>query len=567
MATIQSKITNGHKYWYIVESRRVNGKPRPIVLEYLGKASDLLARLKSPYESIKLKSYSHGCIVNLINIAKKINLCNIINKHIEAHRDYMSKQPIRNNLTPGGTYLLAALGRVCMPTSKDSWLSWADTTSLSYLLRMSFKKLDSSHFWDLMDALPAKNISRIESELTKKVLDLYDIKTDNLFYDTTNFYTYIDTANEKCTIAKRGKNKQKRSDLRQIGMAMVVTKDYRIPLLHVPYEGNMHDSKVFTEVSSHIKDRLDDLGLSIDNHTIVFDRGNNSKKNFKLLKELELHYVAALSPCHHKEIINKALEHQGIYRSKEEIWDDTRTVIITVSDKLKAGQIRGLYTALQKMETKLTKIQVSLSSPKKKNKKLLEARIEKAVNNNKTISGFIETRLEELEEKKYRFIYSIDCEKLRKFEEGLGLRMLITDRHDWSTPQIIEAYNGQSHIEKSFKLLKNNHYLSLRPQYHWTDQKIKVHFLICMIAYLLSSISYMESQKILKFTMDLPNYIRELNNIRLGTILDTVNNRGATKAFYKIEEMTPLQKELFEATNIEDDHKKIVKIPGLRVYN
>lgn len=45
MATIQPKTTNGHKYWYIVESRRVNGKPRTIVLEYLGKADDLLKRL------------------------------------------------------------------------------------------------------------------------------------------------------------------------------------------------------------------------------------------------------------------------------------------------------------------------------------------------------------------------------------------------------------------------------------------------------------------------------------------------------------------------------------------
>ncbi|MDF1561324.1 MAG: IS1634 family transposase, partial [Bacteroidales bacterium] len=59
MATIQSKTTKGYKYWYIVESRRVNGKPRPIVLAYLGKAEDLLKRLQGNL-SFKLKSYSHG---------------------------------------------------------------------------------------------------------------------------------------------------------------------------------------------------------------------------------------------------------------------------------------------------------------------------------------------------------------------------------------------------------------------------------------------------------------------------------------------------------------------------
>jgi hypothetical protein len=34
MATIQAKTSRGKKYWYIVESRRVDGKPRPIVLAY-----------------------------------------------------------------------------------------------------------------------------------------------------------------------------------------------------------------------------------------------------------------------------------------------------------------------------------------------------------------------------------------------------------------------------------------------------------------------------------------------------------------------------------------------------
>ncbi len=44
MATIQAKTSRGRKYWYIVESRRVNGKPRPVVLAYLGKPIDLLQK-------------------------------------------------------------------------------------------------------------------------------------------------------------------------------------------------------------------------------------------------------------------------------------------------------------------------------------------------------------------------------------------------------------------------------------------------------------------------------------------------------------------------------------------
>jgi hypothetical protein len=59
MATIQARASRGNKYWYIVESRRVNGKPRPVMLAYLGKANDLLKRLHGMTDKIKLKSYSH----------------------------------------------------------------------------------------------------------------------------------------------------------------------------------------------------------------------------------------------------------------------------------------------------------------------------------------------------------------------------------------------------------------------------------------------------------------------------------------------------------------------------
>ena len=77
MATIQSKKSKGYKYWYIVESRRVNGKPRPVVLAYLGKADDLLKRLQGLYQ-LKLKSYSHGAVCALINVAAKLEIVDIL---------------------------------------------------------------------------------------------------------------------------------------------------------------------------------------------------------------------------------------------------------------------------------------------------------------------------------------------------------------------------------------------------------------------------------------------------------------------------------------------------------
>jgi len=142
MATIQAKVTNGHKYWYIVESRRVNGKPRPVVLEYLGKPEDLLKRLHEGIgENLSVKSCSHGTVAALLDVANKVDVVNVINSHIQSQRDYWPDKPLRHGLTAGITLLLAAIGRVCMPTSKRGWWTWAKETSCEYLLRVNLSKL------------------------------------------------------------------------------------------------------------------------------------------------------------------------------------------------------------------------------------------------------------------------------------------------------------------------------------------------------------------------------------------------------------------------------------------
>ena len=94
MATIQMRKSRGYKYWYIVESIRVNGKPRPRMLMYLGKADDLLKRLQGKTDQIKLKSYSHGAIATLLKTAKELDVCTIVNKYIESTKKYFAKKPL-----------------------------------------------------------------------------------------------------------------------------------------------------------------------------------------------------------------------------------------------------------------------------------------------------------------------------------------------------------------------------------------------------------------------------------------------------------------------------------------
>jgi len=577
MATIQSKTSRGHKYWYIVESRRVNGKPRPIVLEYLGKPNALLKRLQGLTEGLRLKSYSHGAIAALLDVAHKLDVSSLINQYVMSSRSYMAEKPIRNNLTVGMTLLLGAIGRVCMPTSKRAWYTWAKTTTLTYLLRCSLSKIDSQHFWDLMDALPIKAIPKIEKELLERIIKIYGLESDSLFFDTTNFFTYINTTNLRCTIAQRGKNKQKRYDLRQVGLAMVVTREDMIPMFHLTYQGNMNDTKVFGTVIKEIKNRLKALNLDIEKHTIIFDRGNNSKKNMAIVRDLHLHYVGALTPYNHKKLIDEAmgnfeeLDVGGnviqVYRDKREIWQEERTVVVFISEKLKAGQIRGIYQSLEKKQKLLRELQEALANPraKKRNKEELENKITNLLKG-QFLKNLIDWSVSELSEGKFQLEFSINTKKLNEIEDKLGFRIIMTDRHHWSTVDIIEAYYGQSFIEHTFKNLKNPYHLALNPQFHWTDQKIIVHYFGCVLGYQLSAIVWRQAKIGARFRGSLDTLLDMLNNIRLGTILEESKTRGRVKATYKLEEMSDEEDAIIEALSIKDFHNNRPKFKGVGVY-
>ena len=68
----------------------------------------------------------------------------------------------------------------------------------------------------------------------------------------------------------------------------------------------------------------------------------------------------------------------------------------------------------------------------------------------------------------------------------LGKTILFTDHGpDWSDEQIVLAYRAQHHVEADFRRLKDPHYLSFRPTFHWTDQKLRVHAFYCVLALMI----------------------------------------------------------------------------------
>lgn len=575
MATLQPKKSRGHTYWYIVESRRVNGKPRPVVLAYLGKPADLLRRLAGLAGEVRLKSYAHGAVAALLGVAQTLDVAALINKHVAAGPG--GEKPVRHGLTVGATLLLGALGRVCMPTSKRGWREWAKTTSCEYLLRVALNKVDSQHFWDLMDALPVEAIERIEQELLERVRRHYGLGADTLLYDTTNFFTFIATANARCTMAQRGKNKQKRHDLRQVGLALVVTREDQIPLFHETYQGNTSDSNVFKGIIERVKQRLAALRLDPEKHTLVFDRGNNSKANLDRVAQAHLHYVGALTPSQHAKLLQSAQEHYepvsvgqaalDVFRAKRTIWGAERTVLVFVSDRLKAGQWRGIEVALEKAQAELAHLQKTINAPSQRaqTRQQIEVRITRIVNR-QFVKGLLTWSLAEAEPDPWKLTFAVNEAARANLEKTLGLRILMTDRHDWSTADIIQAFYNQAQVESAFKNVKNPHHLAVRPQFHWTDQKIAVHFFLCVLGYLMTTLLLREAKTKTDFSGSMDTFLDHLNSIRLATAISATGKKGKPKVVYQLEELDEPQRNLAQALDILESHRKRPEINEISVY-
>lgn len=537
MPSLQCFRSNGQKYWRIVESRRIKGKPRPVPICYLGSVENILARFKNKQENSKIlsvQSYQHGDIAALVAIAQKLDVISIIDRHVSTKS---------LNFSVGESLLLAALNRAIQPTSKRGWAEWAQDTSISrFFPHLKLERMTSQHFWNQMDKLSESSLEKIEEELTQKVINLCNIRLDTLFYDTTNYFTFIASTNTRCEVPQRGKNKQRRIDLRQFSLALLISRDGHIPLVSHTYEGNKVDVTQFQNSFTQIRQRLQNLINEPEKATLVYDKGNNSRMNQRSVDNSGLGYIASLSPSHHSDLRNIPsnsyetlfcpgdLNETKFVRMKKNIWDEERTVILFISEKLREGQIRGLEQHLQKSLTKLQEWQAALEkknsgtrskeSAKKKIDKILQAQY---------VKNIITVSYDPLKKGANRLVWNIDqCEKDRLETEIFGKRILITNRHDWTTEEIIKGYHGQSLVEETFRQSKNDEHFAIRPQFHWTDQKIRVHVFICLLSLMLGRILELKARQLGR-KESLTKLMDNLGKVRLALVMDFPSKKKNSK--------------------------------------
>ena len=541
MAYLQKRTVKGTDYWSLVESKRINGKPTPVTIEYFGNSKAFAEKLMdSRNENKLLKSYAHGETHALMKIAEVLNIEDILDDSLK-HRK-------RSNMKRSKSLLLIALQSVCNPGSKRKFQTWIESTSLPYDYAISSDALSCDHFWKQMDGITEEDIARAEDAIMQKIFALYDFGLEKVALDYTNYYTYISSNNDKCDIAKRGRNKQKRHDLKQYSLALITTKESGLPLCSYIYEGNKNDQTAFAEYMRILKKRIPDYDPNMI--TLIFDGGCNNKSN---LDEIETHYICSfsLNSCKNlydidlSQYTNVSFSGKKVksYRLSQEVWGANRECILTYSSSLYLGQMKELNENIDAAVTAFKEYNGQLHNPKSRIAKTVEAvrsKIE-TITKKKHISSIFETRIVRGEDEVLSVEYLINLKNKDDIaHKYFGKKLLITDHKNWSTADIIQTYREQDVIEKIFRSTKDDEHFSIRPQYHFTSQKIRVHIFCCLLGLTLATILHKEVAKH-GFEGSRNKMLDILSGIRRCWIKD----RNSNKASYVLEVMDEEQSSLW----------------------
>ena len=417
-----------------------------------------------------------------------------------------------------------------------------------------------------MDPGSDEAIAKAETEIVKRCIELYEIELRPLIYDTTNFATFIDSANERNTIAQRGHPKGGRRDLRLIGLALCVALDSNIPLCHQTYGGNRNDTSQFPEAIELIKARLQELGLTEDELselTLVYDKGNNSKTNQPLADELGLGLVGSLSPSQQPELLDVDLDqfHEIedmpgtlAYRTQIEAYGQQRTIVVSYSQPFAAKQRRSFQQTLAKAHRELDELKGIVERGKHRmDERALTERIKKLLKQ-RWLKDVITV---EHDLAAQTLSYRTDQDAIEHVaQHEWGKRIIFTGRHDWTDQEIIAAYRAQSKGENAFRQSKDREFVSYSPAFHWTDQKLTVHSFYCTLALMIVSLIERQirhagiEQEALPLGAKLA--MRLLNEIDEVTLIypPSGGRQGRPRIRTRLAEMDETQHELYEALDL-----------------
>ena len=540
MVSLLKKRIRGKSYYYARQSQRVDGKPTIVWQKYLGSADQIVAAMTgNPVEAL-VRDF--GAVAALYDLAQRLRLADHIDRHV----------PKQRNGPSVGTYLLVSiLNRCVAPRPKAGIAKWFENTVLDRLIDVKPRQLTSQRFRDAMDRIPLDAIARIERDIVTHLVRDFDVDLEQVL--ATNLFTFIDAFSERSAPARRGHEGGKAP--RIVGLALLVTSDFHLPLLHYTCPGNQPDFPTFASLTDAFVARHREQGA--EHVTLVFDKDNNPKDNLQAAADGPYRFIGSLVPTQHPELLETpadklrpldGLDGVSAWRTTRTLFGVERTVLVIYNEKFFAAQSRSLLHEIAKRRQRLRELQNRLR--RWRTGRVRNGEPPTAEGTAKKVADWLKARhmkelfkvTVEVKDGLPTLRYRFDQRAWQRLQRTLlGKTLVFTGNADWTDDEIVRGYQAQHHLESAFR--KNVHHL--RPQYHWTDQRIAVHVFCGVLALLLRTLLERETHRrgLTKSAFELLDQLGRIQEI--GVVYP------GRKPVATLSQMTDDQRVLYEALDLK----------------
>lgn len=333
---------------------------------------------------------------------------------------------------------LLVIARILLPSSK--------MRTVRFLNKAFGTSIELDQVYRFMDVL-AKEQDVVLGSARNRLIELFPGSFDFILYDVTTLYFETDNEDEDTDDAagfrKRGYSKDKRDDLPQIVLGLAVNS-LGMPLTFTLYPGNTYEGSTLI---AGIDEALGVLGQ--DQITVIGDAGMLSEKNLAALQERHLHYIVgarlkSLPRYIQDEILNLDFQRN----SEHEISYKDRRIVLSYSDS-RAKRARSLRErSVARLEGLIAKNQAV-----RKHQYLDFTVKEKPTINQDAVVG------------------------AAKWD---GIKGYVTNNFDMTRANVIFHYGELYKVEQSFRMSKSD--LKIRPAFHYRQERIEAHVIICMLA-------------------------------------------------------------------------------------
>lgn len=406
----------------------------------------------------------------------------------------------------GEMVLAVALQRACSPSAKCHLPKFLEEC-LPRMSCLPAAAFNGQTFHRLAGQVTDNDLEQAQIAIARAAVQRFALSTDVLAFDTTNFDTHIATTTPG-DLAQRGHAKSKRSDLRVVGLAALVSETGHVPLLHRTYPGNAADQTVLATCMEALGKLHDVLNEAEErrraaSRTLVRDGGSWSEQ-LELDLEVQGYYTLISLPVSHtasqlaleqaaqrgqmKRLGGKLGETRAA-RTRTLVGGLDRTLVVVESLELLRGQKRGIAAALRKAKLELQTLERQAAQGRI-GREALEARVKKAVQR-EYLSQFVITEVKERRGKVW-LNWHIDKARRRQLERTrLGRRVLCTDHHGWSTGRVVHAFRGQWNVEELFRRAKKGGVVAWGPSHQWADASLRLHTFATVLGLTLVSLARM----------------------------------------------------------------------------